>query len=398
MTLPFDPSRHEPLRELKWDPARVREAIAEICADAEEAFDPETLWPGHPRDLESDSPEDGILRSLYFGAAGMVHGLSRLARAGLCEMPLDLAAIVRDLPAAVVAQPDELGAGPSLLLGPTGILLVAHAVAPSSESADALAALIAANVEHPSNEMLLGAPGTMRAARAMYGRTGEQRFAELWRASATVLLARQDADGLWTQDLYGERIRYVGPGHGFAGNVAELLAARDWLADPAAVEARALAVVRELAITEDDLATWLPLAPRPGSGDGGPPRVQWCHGAPGMIISLGGLGLTDNRHDELLRAGGEFVWRVGPIAANAGLCHGTAGNAFAFLALLGRTGDELWLDRARRFAMHALDQVARWRAQEGRGRYSLFTGDMGPALLAAACFDGEAGLPGLDDL
>ena len=48
--------------------------------------------------------------------------------------------------------------------------------------------------------------------------------------------------------------------------------------------------------------------------------------------------------------------------------------------------------------MHALDQVARWRAAEGRGRYCLFTGDMGAALLAGACLEGEPAFPGLDDL
>jgi hypothetical protein len=48
--------------------------------------------------------------------------------------------------------------------------------------------------------------------------------------------------------------------------------------------------------------------------------------------------------------------------------------------------------------MHGLDQVTRWRESQGRGRYSLFTGDLGPALLAAACLEGHAGFPGLDDL
>jgi hypothetical protein len=36
---------------------------------------------------------------------------------------------------------------------------VAHRLAPSAATADALADAIAANVEHPSNELLLGAPG-----------------------------------------------------------------------------------------------------------------------------------------------------------------------------------------------------------------------------------------------
>jgi hypothetical protein len=58
--------------------------------------------------------------------------------------------------------------------------------------------------------------------------------------------------------------------------------------------------------------------------------------------------------------------------------------------LHARTGDELWLERARAFAMHALAQA--------RGRASLFLGDLGAALLAGACIDGDARFPGLDDL
>ena len=59
---------------------------------------------------------------------------------------------------------------------------------------------------------------------------------------------------------------------------------------------------------------------------------------------------------------------------------------------------ELWLERARAFAMHGLGQLRRFRTGSGRGRYSLFTGDIGAALLAAACLDGNAALPGIDDL
>ena len=78
------------------------------------------------------------------------------------------------------------------------------------------------------------------------------------------------------------------------------------------------------------------------------------------------------------------------------ICHGTAGNGYAFLEVFRRTGDERWLDRARRFAMHALEQVERLRAQRGRGRYSLWTGDVGVALYAADCLDARAAYPILD--
>ncbi len=102
---------------------------------------------------------------------------------------------------------------------------------------------------------------------------------------------------------------------------------------------------------------------------------------------------TDDEHERLLLAGGELTWRAGPLAKGANLCHGTAGNGYAFLALFERTGDELWLDRARAFAMHALAQVARERAELGRGRYTLWTGDPGTALYLADCVEGSGGLP-----
>jgi hypothetical protein len=89
-------------------------------------------------------------------------------------------------------------------------------------------------------------------------------------------------------------------------------------------------------------------------------------------------------------AGAELVWLAGPptLEKGPGICHGTAGNGYALLAAFARTGDEEWLARARRFAVHALDQVAR-----GDGRYSLWTGDIGAALFAADCLDASSRYP-----
>ena len=144
---------------------------------------------------------------------------------------------------------------------------------------------------------------------------------------------------------------------------------------------------RRYAVVEDGLANW------PPDGDGvlvrnGTIRVQWCHGAPGMVTSLG-----DVLDEDLALAGGELTWRAGPPAKGAGLCHGTAGNGYAFLTLFERTGDERWLDRARRFAAHSIAQVERARADHGMGRHSLWTGDLGTALYLADCIDGAGRLP-----
>ena len=77
-----------------------------------------------------------------------------------------------------------------------------------------------------------------------------------------------------------------------------------------------------------------------------------------MVASLATLAPDDERLTELLLGGGELTWRAGPIRKGAQLCHGTAGNGYAFLKLFERTGDERWLERARAFAMHSIEQVA----------------------------------------
>ncbi len=144
------------------------------------------------------------------------------------------------------------------------------------------------------------------------------------------------------------------------------------------------------ATREGALANWTPswLPQRPGF------LVQWCHGAPGFVTSL--ATFADPRLDDVLIAAGELVWTAGPLAKGAGLCHGTAGNGYAFLKLFVRTGETRWLDRARAFAMHAIGQCERHVATYGMRRYALYTGDPGVALYLLQCIDGTAAWPGLD--
>ena len=144
------------------------------------------------------------------------------------------------------------------------------------------------------------------------------------------------------------------------------------------------------AFRENGLANW-PGSPRrqlavPGRGI----RLQWCTGAPGVLA-----GAWKYLDEELVLAGAELVWRAGAHGDEKGhgICHGTSGNGFALLKAFARTGDERWLERARRFAVHALGQVERLRAANGRGRYSLWTGDLGTALFGAACLECDASYP-----
>ncbi len=65
-----------------WDEARARDGIAAIVADADDAFDPDVLWPAH----EWDGWHAALpLKNLYVGAAGVVWALDDLRRRGLAE-------------------------------------------------------------------------------------------------------------------------------------------------------------------------------------------------------------------------------------------------------------------------------------------------------------------------
>ena len=169
--------------------------------------------------------------------------------------------------------------------------------------------------------------------------------------------------------------------------------------DTAVLRERATETVDALAFRENGLANW---APRVGPGGllesvgDGLIRMQWCHGAPGVVTSLAGLAEDDVGLSELMLSGGELTWTAGPLQKGASVCHGTAGNGYAFLKLFELTQDELWLERARMFATHALLQVRHARSTYGRGRHSLWTGDLGLAVYASQCVSAAAGVPTID--
>ncbi len=366
------PDEHEPLTEQEWDPDIARDAIAEIVADAEAAAE-DGVWPTHPLD---EVPEEERFCSLYLGGAGMIWGLHRLGS------NLDLAAAIaatldryRTAPAG-----EESTHPPSLLLGETGILAVAQKLGAPVADERRLSDLVRANREHETWELLLGSPGTMLAARAC----GLERE---WQESAALLYDHWDPDSdMWTHDLYGEIRPYIGAGHGFASNVHALRG----FVDDNVLRTRVARLLTRTAHHEGDLVNWPP-GDVPWGEQEPQVRVQWCHGAPGIITTLADLMPPD-----LAIAGGELTWRAGPLRKGPGLCHGTAGNGFAFLRLYELTGDPSWLDRARRFAMHAIGQVARDKQRYGRGRYTLWTGDIGAAVYLKACLDADPRFPIMD--
>ena len=379
----YEPAQFEPLTDEPWDPNRVPDAIAAIVADADAGFDPEALWPAH----EWEGWEEPLpLKTLYVGAAGVIWALDALRRRGHAETSLDLAAAaVRTLELKREAPDftaDEHYHPAALLTGETGPLLVAFRLVSDPALADDLCELVRANVANPTDDVMWGAPGTLLAALAVGEWTGEPRWDEAARETAAALRARRGDDGLWRQD---DDYRGLGTLHGAAGNTLMLLRAEP----DESLAGETAAVLARHAVREDGLANW------PGAPSREPGRLQWCTGAPGILA-----GAWEYLDEELLLAGAELIWHAGAHGDEKGhgLCHGTSGNGFGLLKAFARTGDERWLERAQRFAVHALGQAGRLRTANGRGRYSLWTGDVGTALFAAACLDADARYPILDVL
>ena len=406
--------RHEALSDAAWSEARARETMAAIVDETVARFHPRALWPAHPGDTE-DEGRPGPIYPLYAGAAGVMWTLHRLHALGAAELDAGFSAALDDTLAglletshAVLAADDTERA--SFFIRDAGILLLQWKRLGGNERADALYAVVEGNLHHPARESLWGSSGTLVAAIHMAEATRDPRWAALLRRGIDILLeqmheaahsaAPQRPVRIWTQDLYGRTLQYMGAGHGFAGNVYPVLRGAPLL-DPAQVRAFEDLTYDALdvcAVREGDAVNWEPMFDPAAAGHGSRMLMQDCHGAPGIVNRL--AASTHEGLRALLVAGGEAIWRAGPLVKPPGLCHGTDGNGYAFLKLFDATGDERWLDRARAFAMHACAQSDRQAAATGHRRYSLWTGDLGLAIYLQACLDAPAGaraaLPTLD--
>ena len=396
-----DPARHEPLTPIAWDEARVRATIARIVGATVAAFSPETLWPLHPRDQNPDDDPDAPATCLYFGAAGVIWALDYLDAVGAAASPslaphLDA---IRERNRAWLAADGSDDPG-SYLMGDLPFDMMAWGRSPSPQRADAIAALIESNIDHPARELMWGAPGSLLAAALMHRRSGDERWAALFRRIAQRLReqlswSERQSCHYWSQDLYGRQVRYLDAVHGFVATARALIMGRHLLpADDWAEWQRCIeTTIAHTAIREDGRATWPVSADEP---PGTPQKwlMQFCHGAPGFVICL--ADLPGRVLDPLLVEAGEATWAAGPLAKGSNLCHGTAGNAYAFLVLHARTGDARWRERARAFAMHAIAQFDDETQRTGRLRHSLWTGDVGLAIFLWDCLRGRAEFPTLD--
>jgi Lanthionine synthetase C-like protein len=339
----FNPDRHEPIVRTPWNERLARFAIRDIVDEV----------------LEAGPPEAGDYDAgVYEGVAGERYGLALLGT-------------------DVDWQP---GAGHSAgwADGEVGIAL-------ATGDRERFRAAASACIEDPWNDFCVGAGGALVAARLL----GEDEVA---RRAVGRLWAGWSFDSdvracIWTQRWDDRSEQFLGFGHGLAGNAYALLSSArlQSLDHQREVIQRVLETLERTALWDGGLVNWLPtIGSKPEEI-----RVQWCHGSPGVVCALAGAPAHD-RLEKLLLAAGELVWEAGPILGNVGLCHGTAGNGWAFLKLNRRTRERKWLGRARRFAMHAIEQRT--------GRRGLWSGDLGLALYLRACIDADDRWPLIDVL
>ena len=390
----FQSDRHISLNIAPWSEDEARRTIAEIAASALQHFDPEKLWPSHPL----DGVPDGVA-GIYLGAAGVVLALDHLKRAGVIQYTTEFDVLS-------FAERDNLwlknlpfGAYGALLMGDMGANLAALRLKPDTQIADRIHARAAGNDALPLLEMMWGTPGSMLACVFAHALTGEERFEELYRKQAARLLSNVEHAGtyrVWTQDMYGKRARFLGLVHGFAGNILALIKGWHWLS----TEQQKLTadITTEMIIAtakrSERGANWGADAEQPDV----PLLCQICHGAPGIITGFAEAPFSTPDFERLLLEGGELTWVAGPLKKGSNFCHGTGGNAYAFLKLYRRTRDRRWLHRARAFAMTGIAQWRAARAEYGKDRFTLWTGDPGFAVCLWGCITGDPQFPGLDSI
>jgi len=227
----IEATRHVALEPRIWDAVEVQTAIDEIVDDAYRQLDVRHCWPAHPHD---DGAENGDT-SLYMGAAGVIWALDHLTRMRATRHHRGLVTLRHTLVDAAHKQRAALGdygLHGSLHFGDFPALLVAMRLLPDAATADAIHARASDNNNLPVRELMWGLPGSMLACIFMDELTGEARWRALFVKQAARLLEElEDTDlgPLWTQDLYGSRRRYLGPVHGFAGNMIPLLRGWRWL-------------------------------------------------------------------------------------------------------------------------------------------------------------------------
>jgi len=186
-----------------------------------------------------------------------------------------------------------------------------------------------------SCEWLYGRAGMLyllRMMRSFVGSSGAaaQLLDEAMREAVGTILALR-GQGLRGWRWHGKR--YLGAAHGVVGIVTQC--ALSWDAGEGELEGGPLReVLEQVLLLQRPDGNWLSRSDSQDRGEG-EALVQFCHGAPGFVVSLMALlerncfpSLQPQIEAAVQRARG-VVWQRGLLVKEPCLCHGISGNALA---------------------------------------------------------------------
>eukprot|EP00419_Tripos_fusus_P061802 CAMPEP_0172926742 /NCGR_PEP_ID=MMETSP1075-20121228/216176_1 /TAXON_ID=2916 /ORGANISM="Ceratium fusus, Strain PA161109" /LENGTH=394 /DNA_ID=CAMNT_0013787877 /DNA_START=84 /DNA_END=1268 /DNA_ORIENTATION=+ len=222
----------------------------------------------------------------------------------------------------------------------------------ASSHLQALLGWTKAACQHQEDELLFGKAGYLYALLwvKQYCGAGAADFDTCLRETAESLVStgRRRATRYpdWPLMWHCFNEPYVGAAHGIVGILAMLLHCHSLLSK----ESQQLVCnTLDRLVAERFVSGNLPII----LGDECDEHVHWCHGAPGMpgllAVAAEVLGDATGTLQRAAVQAADVVWERGVILKGNGLCHGLAGNGYAFLSLFRLTNDVAQLRRAAAF-------------------------------------------------
>lgn len=119
--------------------------------------------------------------------------------------------------------------------------------------------------------------------------------------------------------------------------------------------------------------------------------VHWCHGAPGAIYLLAKAYLVfgEEKYLKACQRCAEGIWNSGLLCKGPGLCHGVAGNGYAFLLMYRLTKEPKYLYRAKKFMRFLTEQEFIDDSRTPDRPYSLFEGIAGTVCFLIDLLDAD---------
>jgi len=173
---------------------------------------------------------------------------------------------------------------------------------------------------------------------------------------------------------YGEE--YLGMAHGLTGILLALLNEPSVVSNPETIQ-QVKQSIDFIYQTQEDNGNFVPSTDElTHKGPQEHELVDWGNGAPG-VIHLMGKAYQVFKEDKYLGScvrAADLIWRRGLLKKGPGLCHGVAGNGYAFLMMYRLTGDPKYYHRAIQFAHFIFTRDFELNSRVPDEPWSLFEG------------------------